>query len=191
MGEMAAIESLVSTALLTCRIFLEFQETVYFCRRPRYFFVIKYRMVDDGENDDAFQRALSYTVRKVGKDGLVPKPEQTAVIKAIYGGKDVLVWLPTGFGKSFCFQALPFVTNSKLARMDCSLVLVVSPLVALMADQVHSLQRKGVKAAILSGSGVVDSELLATEKDLGECSLLYGAPEALVKSEIIHTTYPG
>ena len=62
MGEMAAIESLVSTALLTCRVFLEFQETVYFCQCPRYFFIIKYRMVDNGENDDAFQSALSYAV---------------------------------------------------------------------------------------------------------------------------------
>ena len=47
-----------------------------------------------------------------------PKPEQVAAIQSVYDGKDVFVWLPTGFGKSFCYEALPFVADWKHGRVD-------------------------------------------------------------------------
>ena len=53
-----------------------------------------------------FEEALSYAL---GSPEMILKGEQKEAIKAIYDGKDVFVWLPTGFGKSVCFQALPFV----------------------------------------------------------------------------------
>ena len=65
----------------------------------------------------------------------------------------------------------------------CSVVLVVSPLIALTVDQVHSLRRRKVKAALITCGGGVDRELLASEADLADCSLLYCAPEALVMSQ--------
>ena len=46
------------------------------------------------------------------------KDEQTACVKAIYEGKDVFLWLPTGFGKSMCYEVLPFVFDDKLERRD-------------------------------------------------------------------------
>ena len=52
---------------------------------------------------------------------------------------DIFVWLPTGFGKTVCFEVLPFMFDMKLSRVD-SLVVVVSPLVSLMIDQVRSLR---------------------------------------------------
>ena len=73
-------------------------------------------------------------------------------MKCIYEGKDVFLWLPTGFGKSICYEILPFVFDVKLARMD-SVVIVVSPLVSLMTDQTRSLRSRGVKAAIMSSMG--------------------------------------
>ena len=139
----------------------------------------------EGAGDREFSRALDYAVQRVQTATFSPKPEQTAAIRAIYKGKDVFVWLPTGFGKSFCYEAIPFVLDWKLKRTNGgSLVLIVSPLVALMVDQVCSLRARSVKAAIISGgAGGFDEELIARESDLEECSLLFGAPEAFLKSK--------
>ena len=68
----------------------------------------------------------------------------------------MFLWLPTGFGKSICFQVIPFLFDYKLGRIESplpqrSVVVVVSPLVSLMVDQVTSLRLRGVNAAILSG----------------------------------------
>ena len=69
----------------------------------------------------------------------------------------VEMWFPTGYGKSICFQLIPFLLDFKLNRttvpqVERSVVLVISPLVSLMVDQVSGLQRRGVPAAILSGT---------------------------------------
>ena len=78
-------------------------------------------------------------------------------------GKDVFVWLPTGFGKSLCYEVLPFVFDYKLGRQD-SLVIVVSPLISLMADQVMGLRRRSVDSAIMSSSGnKIQKDLMAIE----------------------------
>ena len=57
---------------------------------------------------------------------------QRDCIKHLYKGKDVFLWLPTGFGKSLCYEVLPFVFNDKLGRHG-SVVIVISPLVSLMS----------------------------------------------------------
>ena len=93
--------------------------------------------------------------------------------------------LPTDFGKSLCYEAVPFVMDFKYGQVDstpCSVVIVVSPLVALMVDKVRSLRRKSVKAAIITSGEVVDKELLANKDDLKTCSLLYCAPDAIDKN---------
>ena len=80
------------------------------------------------------------------------KAEQLDMIKCIYNGKDVFLWLPTGFGKSICYETLLFVYNYKHSdggtSSGCSIVLVVSSLVSLMIDQVASLRSCGVSAAV-------------------------------------------
>ncbi len=68
---------------------------------------------------------------------LTLKPEQVKAIKLLSQGHDVFVWFPTGYGKSICYQVLPFVFDRLLGRsespsIDQSVVLVVSPLVSLM-----------------------------------------------------------
>ena len=65
----------------------------------------------------------------------------------------------------------------------CSVLIVVSPLITLMMDQVRSLRRRKVKAALITCGGGVDRELLTSEADLADCSLLYCSPEALVKPQ--------
>ena len=83
-------------------------------------------------------RSISLALERVGCPSVTLKKEQRACIKSVYEGKDVFLWLPTGFGKSLCYEVLPFVLGDKLNRQD-SLVIVVSPLVSLMIDQVQSL----------------------------------------------------
>ena len=130
-----------------------------------------------------FQQAISHALQRLATPCMVLKPEQRASIKAVYEGKDVFVWLPTGFGKSVCYEALPFVFDFKLRTNAPCLALVISPLISLMVDQVVSLRRRGVKAAIINTSGTgVEKELLATDDDLLSCSLLFGSPEAVVGS---------
>ena len=137
-----------------------------------------------------FAACVSYALSCLKKEDLVLKPEQSAALEFIFQGKDVFVWFPTGFGKSVCYQALPFMFDHKLGRStNRSVVLVVSPLVSLMVDQVKSLRAIGVGAAIMSighqAGGQLARELLVAERDVeeGKLSLLFGAPEAIVGSE--------
>src|SRR5947208_8630819 len=103
------------------------------------------------------------------------RPLQEQIIRDALGGKDVFALLPTGGGKSLCFQ-LP-----ALARPG--LTVVVSPLIALMKDQVDALQAGGVPATFLNSS-LASPESRARLRGLhnAEYRLLYVAPERLMLS---------
>ena len=75
---------------------------------------------------------------------IVLKPEQLQAVHHMYDGRDVFLWLPTGFGKSIRYEVLPFLFDFKLGKVDTesSGVIVVSPLVSLMAPQVTNLQSR-------------------------------------------------
>jgi len=99
---------------------------------------------------------------------------QDAIIDGVISGRDALVLMPTGGGKSLCYQ-IP-----SLVRRGCGIV--VSPLIALMQDQVDGLRELGVSAAFLNSS--LDSQQVrAVESALqgGQLDLLYIAPERLVQ----------
>jgi ATP-dependent DNA helicase RecQ len=100
------------------------------------------------------------------------RPLQEEIINAVLQKKDVLALLPTGGGKSICFQ-IP-------ALMMDGLCLVISPLIALMKDQVESLRRKGITAFSIH-SGMSRKEVINTLKVAGEsnCKFLYVSPERL------------
>ncbi|MDA0675010.1 MAG: DNA helicase RecQ [Proteobacteria bacterium] len=104
------------------------------------------------------------------------RPGQTEVIEAIMAGADVLAVMPTGSGKSLCFQ-LP-------AMLRPGLTVVVSPLIALMRDQVSQLRGYGVAAATLN-SAVEASESSAIRQSIrdGRLRILYVSPERLVRDE--------
>ncbi|MBM3259021.1 MAG: RecQ family ATP-dependent DNA helicase [Candidatus Sericytochromatia bacterium] len=102
-------------------------------------------------------------------------PHQVPAIQPVLDGRDSLVVLPTGGGKSLCYQ-LPAVARNQLA-------LVISPLVALMQDQVGHLQAMGVAAAALhSDMAPDDRRAVAHEARAGNLRLLYLSPEALAHS---------
>jgi len=98
--------------------------------------------------------------------------QQAAVIAAILSGQDTLAVLPTGGGKSLCYQ-IP-------ALMGRGISIVISPLIALMSDQVQTLQSRGVRAQRLDSSlnAEARSQLWEAAR-LGELDLLYLSPEAL------------
>src|ERR1700693_2386052 len=80
------------------------------------------------------------------------RPGQREAVQAALDGRDSLVVMPTGGGKSLCYQLPALAANSDPAR---PLVVVVSPLIALMADQLRRLEQAGVSATMLA-SGVAD-----------------------------------
>ena len=100
------------------------------------------------------------------------RPMQEQVVRSVLQGRDTLALLPTGGGKSLCFQ-LP-------ALMQGGCCLVVSPLIALMKDQVQRLRERGVRAVALT-AGMRREELdVALENcALGHCDFLYVSPERL------------
>ncbi len=98
--------------------------------------------------------------------------EQQAIIEAALEGRDSLVIMPTGGGKSLCYQ-IP-------AMMREGTGLVISPLIALMQDQVASLNENGIAAEFLNSSQSIDEMRAVTAKlRRGELQLLYVAPERL------------
>lgn len=104
--------------------------------------------------------------------------EQKQIIATILQGKSALVVMPTGQGKSLCYQ-LPSVI------MD-GVTLVISPLIALMDDQVLQLKKMGLKAtAIHSGKSREEREKALNQVRLGEVKLLFVTPERFRKHEFI------
>src|SRR5262245_7508872 len=100
------------------------------------------------------------------------RPLQEEIIRSTLEGRDVLALLPTGGGKSLCFQ-LP-------AMIRTGLTVVVSPLIALMKDQVDALSASGISATFLNSSlNFGESRSRLERLSRGEFRLLYVAPERL------------
>jgi ATP-dependent DNA helicase RecQ len=105
------------------------------------------------------------------------RPPQEKVIEAILARKDTLIVLPTGGGKSICFQ-IP-------ALLQTGLTLVVSPLVALMENQVRQLQEKNLPGALLHGElSRIEKKQTLRSIELQQLKLLYLSPETLLSKSI-------
>src|SRR5215207_7752253 len=107
------------------------------------------------------------------------RPGQEEVIRAVLEGRDTLAVMPTGGGKSLCYQ-VP-------ALMQESLTVIVSPLISLMKDQVDSLIQSSVAAAATLHSGLSPEERWEVERRVrtGEIRMLYVAPERLRSLEFV------
>jgi ATP-dependent DNA helicase RecQ len=107
------------------------------------------------------------------------RPLQRDAIDAVLANRDSLVVLPTGGGKSLCFQ-LPALVDSPEQPAE-PLALVISPLIALMKDQVDGLVAQGVAASCLhSGQSSAERQAALDQVRNGTCRLLYVAPERAV-----------
>jgi ATP-dependent DNA helicase RecQ len=106
------------------------------------------------------------------------RPGQAEIVAAILDGRDVLAVMPTGSGKSLCYQ-LPAILRD-------GLTVVVSPLIALMRNQVAQLRGYGVAAAALnSANDAAENRSISDRIERGDLRLLYIAPERLVKTETL------
>ncbi len=104
--------------------------------------------------------------------------EQQAIVEHVTAGGDALVLMPTGGGKSLCYQ-LPALLREGVA-------IVVSPLIALMQDQVDALQQLGVRAAFLNSSLDAESAREVTTRLMhGDLQILYVAPERLLMTNFL------
>lgn len=105
------------------------------------------------------------------------RPLQEDIIQSVLDGKDTLALMPTGGGKSLCFQ-VP-------ALLKPGICIVVSPLIALMKDQVENLKEKGIKAiAVISGMGKREVDIALDNCIYGDIKFLYLSPERLL-SELV------
>jgi ATP-dependent DNA helicase RecQ len=108
------------------------------------------------------------------------RPGQRQVIDAVQEGRDVLCVMPTGGGKSLCYQ-LP-----TLARPG--ITLVISPLIALMKDQVDGLQRLGIAARLINSTlSLAQQDEVMESMVRGEVELVYVAPERLRNGRFLET----
>src|SRR5690606_32162713 len=103
---------------------------------------------------------------------------QARIVDHVIGGNNAFVLMPTGGGKSLCYQ-IPAIGRPGMG-------LVVSPLLALMADQVAALRQAGVRAAALNSDLPAD-ERSALWRDVydGALDLLYVAPETLLRADVL------
>ena len=100
------------------------------------------------------------------------KPQQEAIIEAVLANEDCIALLPTGGGKSICFQIPALIREG--------ICIVVSPLIALMQDQVNTLNAKGIKAmALTSGFSYDDIDRMLDNCIYGDYKFLYLSPERL------------
>ncbi|MFH1580482.1 MAG: ATP-dependent DNA helicase RecQ [Pseudomonadota bacterium] len=108
------------------------------------------------------------------------RPGQEEVVRAMLEGRDALVVMPTGGGKSLCYQ-LPALIREGTA-------LVVSPLIALMKDQVDVLQKRGIAASFINSTISWAKQKQVLEKlEAGDLKLLYVAPERFRQKEFLQS----
>ncbi len=133
------------------------------------------RPVDADPTPDAALHAL--LKRHFGHDAF--RPLQRDIVRDALGGRDVFVIMPTGGGKSLCYQ-LPAVADGSAGG---GVTLVISPLIALMQDQVQGLQANGIAATFLN-STLPGPEAAQRERDAvaGQYRLIYMAPERLMSA---------
>ena len=123
--------------------------------------------------DDSLAAARAALARVFGYPDF--RGRQAEAVATVLHGRDLLVLMPTGGGKSLCFQ-VP-------ALLLPGLTLVISPLISLMKDQVDALCRRGVAAALLNSTlSTEESALVQARARAGELRLLYVAPERMDSS---------
>ena len=110
------------------------------------------------------------------------RPLQAEIIESVLSGKDTLALMPTGGGKSICFQVPTLVIGQE--NQDKRLCLVITPLIALMRDQVANLQARGIQAEAVYTGMSWDRQRMALDNCLyGPYHFLYCSPERLESEE--------
>ncbi|WP_204734559.1 DNA helicase RecQ [Hydrogenophaga laconesensis] len=131
-------------------------------------------IIDIAPGSEILETSLGVLHEVFGYDDF--RGPQADIVSHVGGGGDALVLMPTGGGKSLCYQ-VPAIVRERAGR---GLTVVVSPLIALMHDQVGALLEAGVAAAFLNSSlSLEDAQQVEKQMLRGELTLLYAAPERL------------
>ncbi|KUI64535.1 ATP-dependent DNA helicase RecQ [Cytospora mali] len=144
---------------------------------------------EDEENVKLARRLLS---EKFGYNQF--RHEQEAAIKRILAGKSAFVVFPTGAGKSLCYQipaiAFPEIDEAHGLRKSgqSGITIIVSPLIALMKDQVDVLKRRGISADCIDSTKTADQlQLINRQLSRGELRMIYCAPERLNNERFVES----
>ena len=106
------------------------------------------------------------------------RPGQERLIDAMIAGQDVLGVMPTGAGKSICYQISGMILPG--------ITLVISPLISLMQDQVAALRKAGISACLLNSAQTYEERRQAmAQATMGRCKLIYVAPERLMQDDFV------
>ena len=133
-------------------------------------------LLDRSTTDPNMQAAVQALQNVFGYEAF--RGQQASVITSIMAGKDTLAVLPTGGGKSLCYQ-IPAIVRPGIG-------VVISPLIALMSDQVLALKARGVRAERLDSSQSMDARgLIWDDARNGDLDLLYLSPEALMQPFVL------
>ena len=117
--------------------------------------------------------AIETATKKMDYDNI--RPEQLKVLESFLKGRDTFVCLPTGYGKSLCYQILPYIFDYMRGKSS-SFVLVVSPLTALVEDQIQLLSKRNVPATSMTIHKGDKSAILH-----GGYKIIYTSPELLLR----------
>lgn len=128
------------------------------------------------QSDSSLKCIIQQVACSLGYSNLKDKQKQS--ILEFIKGRDVFVSLPTGFGKSLCYIVLPYVFDELRGVQKKCMILVVSPLLALMKDQVANITAKGIASIHIS-----DKETSSSSKKrallAGEYQIIFSSPESL------------
>lgn len=136
-------------------------------------FILLFAVMTEVFSRDLIAAAISVSLKAL--DFRTLRHGQEKAVREFVRGNDVFVSLPTGSGKSLCYWILPLIYNYLRKKAD-SMVIVVSPLVALMQDQTSILEKKGIKAVLVSSA----TDSVAEEIKQGKYAVLFFSPECLL-----------
>ena len=128
--------------------------------------------------DDALRKACE-------PFGVTMYAEQKSCVENLLAKRDVFACMPTGYGKSLIYHALPTVAKL-MGHFSNPAVIVVSPLIALMREQVTSLREKGIAAAQIGHSDAENDTVIS-----GQATVIYGSPEMLLDNDLWRRTVAG
>ena len=147
-----------------------------------------HKMAARAQPRETVEAAMMASAKRMGF-GRVYEEQKDAVLSFIAGRKDVLVLLPTGKGKSLCYLLLPWTFDSLRGERsgdDSAIVVVVSPLVALMTDQSNSAAEKGLSAAVWSTAQTESARQSRANIVNGLVQVVFVSPEALFENRKWH-----
>ncbi|XP_068756880.1 probable ATP-dependent DNA helicase RecS [Montipora capricornis] len=132
-----------------------------------------------------FLRCVQKALFSAGYDDIILKVKQVICLESLYLKKDLVAVLPTGYGKSLVFQVLPRLLREReetraTTSVTKSVVFVVSPLNALMYDQISKLRARGVEAAVLGVKKGIDADSPVISQWEAGYEIVFCHPEAFL-----------